>query len=239
MYRLLNIFGILLLLVGIIGGIAGAALPFINPPALNVDPQAMQDLCGPGERVVEETGSSSYTPGMGYGSTAMIYCVNDAGDRRLVTGDFVQRLFGNIPGFAGGLFASIGLTTICFSLVPIGVIMIVFGLLLNPNRRRVMALKQYYTVGGTPIGGAPVGGTSIGGMPVGFGYGAAPSDAFPIAASAGGDASGDPFYAAATQTLYDKAAPVANRLQALETAYQGRLVTPDQYERMKAWLNNM
>lgn len=235
MYRLLNIFGVLLIIVGILGGVAGMALPFINPPALNVDPQAMQDLCGPGERVVEETGSSSYTPFSGYRSTSMVYCVNDAEDRRLVTGDFVQRLFSNIPGFTGSLFASIGLTTICFSLIPIGIIMLVFGLLLNPNRRRVMAVTQYYTVGGTPVGGA-----SVGGMPVGFGYGAAPSDAFPINSPApAGGAVLDPFYAAAMQTLYDKTAPIANRLQALETAYQGRLVTPDQYARMKEWLNNM
>lgn len=159
MGRVLTVLGVLTLLVGIAGTIFSVAGPFLNlsglpfnfnPAQSAVDsalegPQA-EDLCEPGEQIVTEGGQSERGPTGEWRHPVRIYCVDDAGNRRDVTenfaGDLVGQAFDSLPGFLGG----IGLSFCFSSLIGLGIVLMVIGLVVSRRRQ-----PQIVTVGG----GAP------------------------------------------------------------------------------------
>jgi hypothetical protein len=157
MGRVLTILGVVLLLVGIGGSVWSIAGPLLNPmnPMFNPAAEAVQsaiagpkaeDLCESGETIETEEGSPSRTVGGTWGRPVTIYCVDDEGNRREVTTEFVGDLFGQafqgMPAFLG----SIGLSFCFTSLIGVGVVMIIIGAIVSRRRQTNMV-----TVGGIPV----------------------------------------------------------------------------------------
>jgi hypothetical protein len=145
--KLLTVLGLALL----IGGIVGSRLAF-TVPDVNLDVEATAaELCQPGETLVAEQGASSYTPGQGSGRPTVYYCVDDAGNRRDVTGEFVEGLFGQVTGLIPGFMSGIGVTLITSALTTVGAVLLVIGLILTFTRRtRSNVLLGAQVVGITP-----------------------------------------------------------------------------------------
>jgi hypothetical protein len=149
MSRLAIIIGILL----IIAGGAGMAFGFVGMPAQfgsmieqATSPKA-EDLCRPGETLDEVTGQSEYTPLEGYRSAVQYYCVDANGERRNVTGTFVQGMIGQVFGGLGSLAIPIVSSFLCLP----GIVLVILGLIFS--RRRVQdgnVVVRSYTIGNTP-----------------------------------------------------------------------------------------
>ena len=155
MGRIILILGILLLVGGIVGmassalGMIGGATSSILPSnfqsamELATDPKVREaKLCEPGETLIEENGAVSYTPGMGYASTAILYCENSDGERREVTGEFANQLLGQVDDMVSGLvpniFAGIGRSLLFSGLMVVGIVFTIIGAVMSSRRRRMM-----------------------------------------------------------------------------------------------------
>lgn len=149
--------GVLILLVGVAGSIFSFVTPFLNPtnpmfnPAADAVESALEgpkaeELCEPGETVETEEGQSERGPTGDWRHPIRVFCVDDEGNRREVTGEFAQDLIGQafqgIPAFLGG----IGLTMCFTSLIGVGIVMIIIGAVIG--RRKSGA--SVVTVGGVP-----------------------------------------------------------------------------------------
>jgi hypothetical protein len=157
MGRILTFLGVIVLLVGIAGSVWSFLGPFLNPTNTMFNPAAdavqaaldgpkAEDLCEPGETIETEEGSSSRTVGGTWGRPITVYCVDDEGNRREVTGDFANDLLGGalagIPSFMGGIGLSM-----CFStLIAVGVVLLVIGSLITRRSRQ----QNMVTLGGIP-----------------------------------------------------------------------------------------
>lgn len=133
MSRLALVVGVLLVLVGgagIVIGVIGIPTQFASVINQAVTPTA-EELCNPGETLDEVTGQEEYTALEGWRHSVQYYCVNDAGVRRDVTGNFVQGMLGEAFGGVGSLLIPIISSFLC---VP-GLILLVLGLIFS--RRRV------------------------------------------------------------------------------------------------------
>ena len=151
MSKLVMFLGIVLIVVGFAGtalGMTGVTSQFTNAITQATSANA-EDLCNPGEKLEEEGGAESYSPGVGYGRTVQYYCVNAAGTRREVTGEFVQGMLGDVgsalmPMLSGGL-----ITIISPLILTFGFILAILGFVFS--RRRGAAVTQYvYTEHGIP-----------------------------------------------------------------------------------------
>ncbi len=132
MSRLVIFLGILLMLVGAAGtifGFIGVPAQFGNMISQAITPKA-EDLCQPGEKLDEVTGQSEYTPLEGYRHSVQYFCVNSAGVRREVTGDFVQGMVGQVFGGLGSLAIPI-ISGLLF--VP-GIILVILGVIFSRRR---------------------------------------------------------------------------------------------------------
>jgi hypothetical protein len=133
MGRLLLFLGIVLILVGVAGiafGIIGTPLQFMNTINQAINPTA-EELCNPGEELEQESGPEYYTPGQGYGRNVRFFCVDSSGERREVTGDFVQGMFGDVLQGLGSF--AIPLLSSC--VLTVGIIFAVIGALLSRRGR--------------------------------------------------------------------------------------------------------
>lgn len=130
--KLLIALGLALLIGGIVG--SRAAFPALDVNSIDVEPTA-EELCQPGEKLETEQGASTYRPGQGYSRTTAYYCVDDAGRRREVTGEFVEGLFGQVTGLIPAFASGIGITLITGALTTIGAVLLVIGLILTFARR--------------------------------------------------------------------------------------------------------
>jgi hypothetical protein len=83
---------------------------------------------------VEEYGASSYTPGVGNARSVYFYCVDNGGNRRLVSEDFAENLFGQIPNFIGQL--GLGRIFLYNGLVTLGSVFLIIGIILSVLRQR-------------------------------------------------------------------------------------------------------
>jgi hypothetical protein len=146
MGRLLIFVGIILMVVGFIapmfsiGNLFSGLQPTLD---LATDPQVQEaELCEEGETLEQENGASTYAPGRGYGSSVTLYCVNDAGTRREVTGDFAESLLQDVPGLSniGGM---IGQTFLFSGLGVFGVILTIIGAMMSFGNRRKILMTSY------------------------------------------------------------------------------------------------
>jgi len=134
---------ILLGVVVLIGSIARMAYGFIAAPlgltnsiqdAVSGDRAA--ELCREGEELDTSSGSSSYTPGIGYGRTVLYFCVDKDGTRREVTGEFVEDMVNNTMGTVFGSMGQIGIGVLASFGLGLGIFLIIIGSLVNRFRRR-------------------------------------------------------------------------------------------------------
>jgi hypothetical protein len=91
MGRVLMALGVLML----VGGIGLMVWNAVKPRPTIVAPDTQKiaaEICQAGERHESERGASTYTQGRGYAAPVRHYCVNAAGQRRDVTGEFAARL---------------------------------------------------------------------------------------------------------------------------------------------------
>ena len=99
--------GKLLIVLGVLCMVGAAAVPMIGvtgfQPAALVQPPTSDQYCRTGERLVEESGASTYAPGRGYGSSVAYYCQDASGARREVTGAFANSLLAGAGGMVGSL----------------------------------------------------------------------------------------------------------------------------------------
>jgi hypothetical protein len=130
--RVLVVIGVVLVLVGIGGAVASS---IFATPFLALSPPDRAALCAPGERLVEDGSASTYTPGQGNRRSVRMFCVDDKGARREVTGDFVEGLIGRIFGSIGGL-GSIVVAALLSLLAALGVVLIIVGAILAARRAR-------------------------------------------------------------------------------------------------------
>jgi hypothetical protein len=140
MSRVVLFFGIVLLLVGTAGviiGMVGIPLQFTSTIFQAVTPTAAE-LCNPGETLDEVRGAEEYTALEGTRRAIRYFCVNDAGERREVTGSFVT-------GMLGDVFRSLGVFAIpLFSscLCTVGIFLTVIGALLS-RRKAMLAVNNF------------------------------------------------------------------------------------------------
>jgi hypothetical protein len=175
MGRILLVLGILLLVGGTIVSIAGSFLGFGNmfsgglgdtlEAATNGEETAAQ-FCEEDEELVTERGATSYTPGTGYGTNVTYYCEDNAGNRRNVTGDFVEALVGDLPqNILGSMLPMFGSAALGMGAIMLGVLFLIIGAIMMSRKR--MASMRTFTVnpgaGGVVFGGLN---SSIQGMPV-------------------------------------------------------------------------
>lgn len=204
MGRLLIVFGILSILVGICGMIYAFFTPFQT--AINTvvntaisTPDATK-YCNPGESIVQEFGPPSSRVGGGTGRSVYYYCVDGGGNRREVTGDVVENLLGTTVSNLSGVLGNSLLMT---GLIVVGVFFLIVGSIFAGWRRAAA-----FSVGGQHvfIDGKPVEGE--------FNLTTLIEQAKQMKASSG------------TDTLTE-------RLQALEKARDAHLISRDEYERLR------
>ncbi|MEZ4670015.1 MAG: SHOCT domain-containing protein [Anaerolineae bacterium] len=140
MGRILLVLGVLMVIGGIVGMATSSFLPsnFGATLQMATDPAAREaKLCQPGEKLIEENGGTTYTPGQGYASTAILYCENNEGQRREVTGEFANQLLGQVGDVVSNVFGGLGRTFMFVGLMMVGIVFIIIGSIAN-MRRRVM-----------------------------------------------------------------------------------------------------
>lgn len=215
MGRLLIILGMLALVAGIGGMAYNFSGSFQNMMGGLMDtattPLDATEYCNAGETLEQETGASVYTPGNGYASSIQYYCVDDAGNRRDVTGDFVENLMGGVDGIfsnVGGLVSSSLMMT---GLTMVGIVLLIIGFIVSARRRAsgAMAPVGVYTSGMT----TRIGGTNL-------------NDVLQQVQQ----------FKSQQQPLNSN--DLMGRLQQLEKAYEAKLITKDEYDRLREQLLN-
>lgn len=162
MGRFLVFLGLLGIFAGVGGIIYSSFIPFTNNDIVesvtNIEEKA-RAMCTANEELLVEEGSSTRTTSSTTGTTGrtiLYYCVNDAGNRRDITGDVIGDTVGNVVtatfGSLGSVFAS--------SLVWMGVIVfstfiiILGGMMSARHRMRTGGIGGrgfMITVNGQPI----------------------------------------------------------------------------------------
>ena len=149
--RLIALVGIAVMGFGIFGIIRAnqsiAGLNLGNTMNLATDAKAREaQLCKPGEKLEESKGASQYTPGQGYASSVIMYCVNSEGQKRDVTGDFATGMVGQMGGIFSGVFSGIMGSVIYFALMGVGLVLTIIGLILGRRRTGTVSF-------GVPVAG--------------------------------------------------------------------------------------
>ncbi|MFN8417826.1 MAG: hypothetical protein U0528_01035 [Anaerolineae bacterium] len=154
--------GRLLILLGVILLVVGVALPFISSTGFlrgiggiqNTVTATAEELCNPGEKLIEEGGASGRTgtSDFGTGRTVTYYCEDEAGVRRDVSDKFYNQMLTGV----GGIFGSVGtLMTGGFAgmgVSVVGVLLLIFGIILTVRRRpRQMAAYTVNLQQGNPM----------------------------------------------------------------------------------------
>jgi hypothetical protein len=218
----------LLIVLGIIALVAGVAVPVVTSftsfgsnPFSNLidtvsDPDAIAaGFCEEGEQLEVDQGASQYNPNTGVtGRSTAYYCVED-GVRRDVTGLFVQETMGEaFDGVASFLPGLIGTSILSCLLVPLGVVLIIAGIVVGIRQRQ----SQMANATGIQGFGTTVrpGGIYINDRPV-----AGNADLQQLLAKAKQQAS-----ASGNVNMTAK-------LQQLEEARAKNLISADEYERMR------
>lgn len=135
MSRLIMIVGVILVVVGIgsmVAGVGGIGTNFVNNLNDAINPTA-EELCNPGETLDQVMGAESYSPSTGYGRQVSYFCVNDAGERREVTGSFVQGMLGQVFGSIPSMF----IPALGGCVLTVGVLFVVIGFILSARRRGI------------------------------------------------------------------------------------------------------
>lgn len=211
MGRLVLLLGIVLLLAGI-GGMALGFVPSFQLPTVATGTEDLQaKLCRDGETLVTAGGPSEYRPGQGYSRSVTYYCEDAEGNRRDVTGQFAQDLFGQI----GQVFSSIsfGFRFEFIALFIIGLLLTIVGA--ATIRRRVRTVM-------------------VGGVPLSVSTG-------PVVRIAGREVVQGPELSDALQQAMriKQASPNASggdlvaRLNQLEEARRANLITPEEYDHLR------
>ncbi len=133
---LLLFFGIALVILGIAGiglGLTSIGSTFFNTVSDAINPTAAE-LCKAGETLDQVAGPDEYTAGEGYRHTVRYFCVSAAGERREVTGEFVQGMLGQVFGSLPAML----LPMIGGCALAVGIFFTIIGAILSA-RRRVLA----------------------------------------------------------------------------------------------------
>lgn len=137
MGRLLLFLGLIAMLVGIggsifsVAGSLGGLMPNIQSMLPSTD-----NLCNAGETLEMETdGVTVYTPGSGYAQTSRLYCVDSAGNRREVTGNFAEGAMGQIGTLFNDIMGGVGAGFMWTGLTIVGVILMIVGAIMSGRRR--------------------------------------------------------------------------------------------------------
>jgi len=153
MGRLILFAGIILVIVGVIG--IGTSFSNFTPPDISDFEASAQDLCEEGEKLVEERGASEFTPGNGYSSSVRYFCENLEGQRREVTAQFVENIFGEISTIfpaLGGSLLFVGLCGLGGLLAFIGFLAVIIG---GGSRSKTVNVPVGVPTG-TRLGGQPI-----------------------------------------------------------------------------------
>ncbi|MBI1281052.1 MAG: hypothetical protein GC179_23200 [Anaerolineaceae bacterium] len=150
--RLLALIGVVMIGFGIFGIVRASqsfmGTTFGSTMQLATDAKAREaQLCKPGEKLEESKGASQYTPGQGYASSVTMYCVNSEGQKRDVTEEFANGLVGQVGGLFDNVLSQIGSFVIYPTLIVVGVVLAIIGLLIGRRRSRA---DSFGVVGGAP-----------------------------------------------------------------------------------------
>lgn len=150
------IFSIVAFSSSIMGTIGGAVNSAVNTA---ISTPNADEYCNPDETLEESQGSSQYTPGQGYASSVQYYCVDDAGNRRDVTGQFAENLLGGMSGIFSSFSSPFRMEYV--ALFGGGVLALFIGIFVSVSRgRRRFAAAQTMNFdfsSGTPVPGSPSG----------------------------------------------------------------------------------
>jgi hypothetical protein len=237
MGRFFVILGIILMIIGFaapmfsMGGLFSSLDPMLN---LATDSDTREaELCKEGEHLEEEQGAESYSPTTGYGHSITAYCVDEDGDRRDVTAEFVAQLLGveldengNLPTDAdammetfmggdlmSGITDTIGQSLMFAGLGVVGTFLMVIGMIMSlGGRRKNMMVMNPYNASFTPMQPTNMSGfgSPISGNPSSFGSPVQPNTSNTLAA----------------------------QLQQLEQAYNQSLITREEYDKARQNLLN-
>lgn len=153
--------GRLLIFLGIIGIIGGVLIGVLGAFGSGFGFGSFQDLinasvdgdataatlCREGETLETERGASTFTQGQGWAASVSYFCVDSDGERREVTGEFVQTLFGGVTDALPGLLGGIGLSAL-LSMCGTGLLVLGIVIAIARGRRGMqVATPQTYVTG--------------------------------------------------------------------------------------------
>lgn len=201
--------------------------------ALATDPEAREAaLCREGETLDESNGQSTYTPGSGFASTVQLYCVNSAGERRDVTGEFAEALTGGVDDIMGGMFTGMPNLLLNVGLIGIGITLLLIGSIVGMLRaaRRTV---------GTPVVDPLTGQTVQGATRVNLNG----QDIITTPEIAGRMQQNPMFMGTTTPSVQVKVDPnskedLATRLRKLEDLLKANLISQAEYDRLRSELLN-
>jgi hypothetical protein len=150
MGKILMLLGVMVVIASIAGmvyGFAAGTMGWTDEIQDAVSGEGAAELCTEGEKLVEQSGSSRYTPGVGYGRSVLYFCEDAQGNRRDINSEYFGNMFGDITGTVFGSIGQFGVGIIASFGIGLGIILIVIGSIMNRFRRRADGINPY--LGGT------------------------------------------------------------------------------------------
>ena len=169
MGKFLIIIGVILMVVGFAGTMIGT-FSGISQIGSGVEDmfntiENVEQYCNVGETLEEFAGASEYNPSTGYGRNVNYFCVDAQGNRREVTGEFVEGLFGDTSNIFGNVFGGISSGFPFIIVIMIGTLLLIVGVMIAIMRRmnarpqmiNPYSMSNYFpSTPSAPMGGQPV-----------------------------------------------------------------------------------
>lgn len=168
MGKFLIIIGVIMMVVGFAGTMIGT-FSGVSQIGNNIDDmlntvENVEQYCNEGETLDESAGASESRPGQYNVRSVRYFCVDAQGNRREVTGDFMEGVFGQFGDTFGGVFGGISTGFPFIVVIMIGTLFLIVGVLIAVMRRmnarpqmiNPYGMSSYYPPStGVPMGGQP------------------------------------------------------------------------------------
>jgi hypothetical protein len=208
---------------GFVTSIGGAVSTAVNTAVSTPD---AAEYCEPGERLEQSQGLSVYTPGQGYARSVQYYCVDEDGNRREVTGEFAENLFGGVSGIFSAFSSPLRIEYL--ALFGLGILSVILGIVISVRRAfRVQPQPTNFDFSGAPVGSPSGNVVQVNGQE----YITSPELARRV----------QNMQNAAKFTTFvvgQQGGDLTERLRQLDEALKANLITQDEYDRLRQQILN-